>query len=494
MIRLNFAEDDIEKLKKRALESPREMINSIEKQFKRSLEEQYHSKAHFLLSLSYKSISNIEKELDSINSAVDSALNLEDKIKALVRRGAYYNDYSFHVKAFINYTTAENLYESNKLDNIDLLLSIKISMLYLFRNYPQFFPYNSLFNKIDAQIHLCKNKYILAHYYKSIGLYFFRLKKYDQTIEQFELAAIYFKEMGFDKEVMQLNSLFSICKFKLNNPEYISHKIVYEKHLRTVENKMIPSHYILAVIRAELNPLTFCDFTVDWYLDLLDYFKLLKEYKQASIIYTFIAQKYESENNFNLAICYLKKQSEYNLKAMQIEEENKLFELSIQQEIHQQLENSQSEIFADAQSSSSFIKNYVSENLVPFVAQEMNSGNYKIMSNLLIDQFKTQVSICTNYGIKFLETNNIQVLESDGNYTILYDKDAKRHISSKPLAYYEKQLDPKSFLRTHRSYIININFIKHFFPGRVGKIELTNGQIIEVSARKMAEVRKRILY
>ncbi len=420
-------------------------------------------------------------------------MNLEDKIKALVRRGGSYVDYSFHIKAFADFTAAEDLYETYKLDNIDLLLSIKISMLYLFRNYPELFKYNSLFNKINEQIHLCKNKYILAHFYKSIGLYFFRMKKYEQTVEQFELAAIYFNEIGFDKEVMQLNALFSISKFKLNNPEYISHKIVYEKHLTTVENKMTPTHYILAVIRAELNPLTFCDFPIEWYLVILDYLVLLKEFKYASIIYTLIAQKYENENNFNLAIRYFKKQSEYSLKAIQVEEENKLFELSIQQEIQKQLENSQTDFNTDAQSSSSFIKNYVSENLFPFTAQEIDRGNYKIMSNLMIEQFKTQVSICTNYGIKFLETNNIQVLESDGNYTILYDKDAKRHISSKPLAYYEKQLDPKSFLRTHRSYIININYIVHFFPGRVGKIELTNGQIIEVSARKMAEVRRRIL-
>ena len=287
-----------------------------------------------------------------------------------------------------------------------------------------------------------------------------------------------------------MDHLYAICKFKLNEPTYKSHKLNYENFLNKQNNTTLQLRYLSAINQVGINPIVFYQLPIEQYLILANIFLERLDYKNASFLYLRIGNYYDAIGNFDQSFLFFKRHSEINLKVYQDEEESKLIELHIHREL--QLYSKSTSTNTDLKSSK-VIKDYVVSNLNPLLANEIGEWNYKIMSNLLIDQFKTQVSICTNYGIKFLETNNIQVLESDGNYTILYDKDAKRHISSKPLAYYEKQLDPKSFLRTHRSYIININYIVRFFPGRVGKIELTNGQIIEVSARKMAEVRRRIL-
>ena len=45
MIRLNFAEDDFEKLKTLVIESPKEAIVSIKEQIAKSLNKQFYSKA-----------------------------------------------------------------------------------------------------------------------------------------------------------------------------------------------------------------------------------------------------------------------------------------------------------------------------------------------------------------------------------------------------------------------------------------------------------------
>ncbi len=490
---ISFKNSNIDTLKKQALESPKETIKSIDMQFKNSLDKQFYSKAHYLMSLSYNSLKKKQLELYSLNKAIEFAITFEDKIRGLVRRAGHHLDYSQNIDAFKDLTLAEEVFELSQSNDFNLSLMINVCKTYLYMKKPGIFPTEKHIEKMSVEIVQCTDNYIIAHYYKTLGLYYLRQKNYIKSSNCFTQSYGIFNTNNNSLDLIFLYPFLAISLFKLKNNTYHQYKSLYEKHLESRKDKLLTLRYIIAILNCDINPLSFYFLTHNRYLEIANYSVEIENYKTASQLYLFIAKSHEEKKEFDLAISFFKKQSEYNLKSILDEDENKLIDLRIQQEIQHQLKIQKQKTEIHSADKPSFIKDYVRDNITYFSASELNDGKYEIVSNLLIDQFKTQVSICTNYGIKFLETNNIQVLESDGNYTILYDKDAKRHISSKPLAYYEKQLDPKSFLRTHRSYIININYIVHFFPGRVGKIELTNGQIIEVSARKMAEVRRRIL-
>ncbi|MBK7958000.1 MAG: LytTR family transcriptional regulator [Bacteroidetes bacterium] len=283
-----------------------------------------------------------------------------------------------------------------------------------------------------------------------------------------------------------------MSKFLINDSSFIENRNLYEEYLASKNNSMLNLRYLISICISHINPFTFSNVTIPEYLNAIEECLNTDDNKSISLLYLYLHKHFESLGDFKQSIYYFEKYSKFALIDLKYKEASSLIEDKIIFELNKQLNYSDKNLTNINTAKNTIYHNYISAAISQNFAKEINTSNYEIISRLIVEQFKTQVSICTNHGIKFLETNNIQVLESDGNYTILYDKDAKRHISSKPLAYYEKQLDPKSFLRTHRSYIININYIVHFFPGRVGKIELTNGQIIEVSARKMAEVRKRI--
>ncbi len=487
---IDFTNNRIEELKILALEYPKESIDSIDRQLLGELNKKFYATAYYLLSLSYNTLNNKEKELNSLNRALEAASDLEEKIRILVRRGGYFITESQLLSAFCDLSHAENIFEENELNNAELGISIYLTIYYMLKDQKFDFGIDKLHAKIDALIGRCTDSFVIAHYYKIRGMYYYQIKEYQKSIDAFLHAKKMFFTLEKTNETFLLLQHLILSKIAIKNITFETDKLLFEKYLSDQNNLMLRARYIIALLNANINPIDFYLLPLSDYLETLDFLVSLKDYKIASKLNYFIAARFEAENNFDLAIFYFKKQSEYNLKALQDEEENKLIELYF----HKELQNKFNADFKEIKNSNpQIIKDYVISNMSSFLANDLSEGKYNIMSNLIVEQFKTQVSICTNYGIKFLETNNIQVLESDGNYTILYDKDAKRHISSKPLAYYEKQLDPKSFLRTHRSYIININYIVHFFPGRVGKIELTNGQIIEVSARKMAEVRKRIL-
>jgi len=68
----------------------------------------------------------------------------------------------------------------------------------------------------------------------------------------------------------------------------------------------------------------------------------------------------------------------------------------------------------------------------------------------------------------FLRTDELMWAEAAGNYVELHvGKEA--HLLREPLSSFEEKLDPKKFLRIHRSCIVNVEFIKELQPGFGGE-------------------------
>lgn len=81
-------------------------------------------------------------------------------------------------------------------------------------------------------------------------------------------------------------------------------------------------------------------------------------------------------------------------------------------------------------------------------------------------------------------------LQSDRNYTLIFLADGRQLLSSKTLGSFEKRL-PNSFLRVHRSHIVNVDAISHL--DRVGhNCILKDGQAIKVSHQHFKKVKNRL--
>jgi two-component system, LytTR family, response regulator len=74
-----------------------------------------------------------------------------------------------------------------------------------------------------------------------------------------------------------------------------------------------------------------------------------------------------------------------------------------------------------------------------------------------------KIALSMSNGLTFVEVADIVLLEADGAYTTFYLKDAQKILVSKKLKFYEDILSNRSyFFRTHRSYFINVNYIKTY--------------------------------
>lgn len=93
-------------------------------------------------------------------------------------------------------------------------------------------------------------------------------------------------------------------------------------------------------------------------------------------------------------------------------------------------------------------------------------------------------------GHQKILTTKILMLKAEINYTYIYFVDGSSMLSSTAIGVLEKRLSGYNFFRTHRSTIINLQYLSDlnykFKIGSSSTIRLTNGTKIPLSRRKIA--------
>lgn len=91
-------------------------------------------------------------------------------------------------------------------------------------------------------------------------------------------------------------------------------------------------------------------------------------------------------------------------------------------------------------------------------------------------------------GILFVKINEIMYLKADGMYTDFYIKGQDKITISKPMKYYASLLKSNSFFyRPHRSFLINIQYIKQLVKKDGPYILMENDGMVSLSREKREE-------
>jgi two-component system LytT family response regulator len=100
------------------------------------------------------------------------------------------------------------------------------------------------------------------------------------------------------------------------------------------------------------------------------------------------------------------------------------------------------------------------------------------------DTLHMKLCIPTIKGFQVIDVNDILFCEADKSYTIFHLYGGRKLCSAKPLVDYELLLTDPFFLRTHRSFLINLNYIKEYQRGDGGIVVMMNDAEIEISRRR----------
>jgi len=85
------------------------------------------------------------------------------------------------------------------------------------------------------------------------------------------------------------------------------------------------------------------------------------------------------------------------------------------------------------------------------------------------------ITIRSHQGINIIELCDLIFLQADNSYTTFILKSGEKIVSSKPLKEYEDMLQNRGFFRTHKSYIVNLQY--------VSSISSTEGDVVVLKSK-----------
>ncbi len=88
-------------------------------------------------------------------------------------------------------------------------------------------------------------------------------------------------------------------------------------------------------------------------------------------------------------------------------------------------------------------------------------------------------------SIRFIALDEIVSLQADSNYTIIHLMDMQKMVISKTLKDFEELLDGNLFVRIHKSYIINLSYVKEYSSIDGGVVKMTDGNQWSISRRQL---------
>lgn len=95
-----------------------------------------------------------------------------------------------------------------------------------------------------------------------------------------------------------------------------------------------------------------------------------------------------------------------------------------------------------------------------------------------------KIVLSTSEGMHIVEVNDIIRCEADDYYTHVYVVGRKPIMISRTLKEIESTLSGNTFVRSHKSHLVNVAFIKTYVKSDGGYLVLQNGENVPVSRRK----------
>lgn len=105
------------------------------------------------------------------------------------------------------------------------------------------------------------------------------------------------------------------------------------------------------------------------------------------------------------------------------------------------------------------------------------------------DNFLSHLLIKRNGMVFKISTGEIQGLTSQDNYTLVIT-DSEEFLSDLSLNHLETRLNPNKFIRTHRSGMVNVDYIDKVNLSDEASVTLRNGKIIALSRRNRGRLRE----
>lgn len=81
------------------------------------------------------------------------------------------------------------------------------------------------------------------------------------------------------------------------------------------------------------------------------------------------------------------------------------------------------------------------------------------LSAYAVNEYLERIVVKDRHKINIIPIENVRYLESLDDYVLIYTEDG-RYMKQKTMKYFESHLNPKNFIRIHRSFIVRVEYIE----------------------------------
>ena len=111
----------------------------------------------------------------------------------------------------------------------------------------------------------------------------------------------------------------------------------------------------------------------------------------------------------------------------------------------------------------------------------------EVVSTLTPAQKTGKITVPQQDGFRVVKIQDILYCKADDNYTEIHLEDQKILVS-KTLKHFESMLKDSQFVRIHKSYLINIQYVTKYRKGKGGSVVLSNTKEIQVAPSRKPEL------
>uniref|UniRef100_UPI0032180BEC LytR/AlgR family response regulator transcription factor n=1 Tax=uncultured Draconibacterium sp. TaxID=1573823 RepID=UPI0032180BEC len=114
----------------------------------------------------------------------------------------------------------------------------------------------------------------------------------------------------------------------------------------------------------------------------------------------------------------------------------------------------------------------------------------KVLQQNIQQPENPRIGLPTGDRIEFVDVKNIIHCRGEGNYTHIFIDEKKHMLVAKTLVEFEDLLTEYSFVRTHKSHLVNLKHVTAYLKKDGGVLQLSNGDEIAISRRRKELVLK----
>lgn len=127
---------------------------------------------------------------------------------------------------------------------------------------------------------------------------------------------------------------------------------------------------------------------------------------------------------------------------------------------------------------------------------KMNQPGAEKINKLIqqpLDEIIERVVVKSNTKIHVIPVEKIRYLEAQDDYVMIYTFEG-RHLKQSTMKYFEEHLDPKEFMRVHRSYIIRLDQVVQLEPyGKDSYVaKLKDGPAVKISKSGFKNLKEKL--